>query len=134
MAKFRPIYFKTSFENLWRYMEPKVKALVSKHPSYQIWVTGHSRVAALASVASAWLACYNIALRKNIILYTFEGPRVGDNKYAPQHDQYVNSRWRRFLNFDDIFPHFPALLILPTVKSGPYHHGVEVVYSEKAII
>ena len=29
---------------------------------------------------------------------------------------------------------FSALLILPTVKSGPYHHGVKVVYSEKAII
>lgn len=35
-------------------------------------------------------------------------------------------------NFDDIFPHFLALLILPTIKSGPYHHGVEWVFSEKA--
>ena len=87
MAKFRTIYFKTSFENLWQYMEPKVKALVSKNPSYQIWVTGHSLVAALASLASAWVAYYDIALRQNIILYTFEGPRVGDYKYAPQHDQ-----------------------------------------------
>ena len=68
MAKFRPIYFKTSYENLWQYMEPKVKALVSKNPSYQIWVTGHSLVAALASLAGAWLAYYNIAPRKNIIL------------------------------------------------------------------
>ena len=87
-------YFKTAFEDLWQCMEPKVKALVSKNPSYQIWVTGHSLGAALASLASAWLAYYNITARQNVIL---------------------------------------PPLILPTVKSGRYHHGVEVFYSEKAI-
>ena len=60
-------YFKTAFEDLWQCMEPKVKALVSKNPSYQIWVTGHSVGAALASLASAWLAYYNIAARQNIL-------------------------------------------------------------------
>ena len=124
-------YFKTAFEDLWQCMEPKVKALVSKNPSYQIWVTGHSLGAALASLASAWLAYYNIAARQNIILYTFGSPRVGDYKYALQHDQLVNNSWR-VVNFDDIVPHLPPL-ILPTIKSGPYHHGVEVFYSEKAI-
>ena len=87
-------YFKTAFEDLWQCMKPKVKALVSKNPSYQIWVTGHSLGAALASLASAWLAYYNIAARQNVIL---------------------------------------PPLILPTVKSGRYHHCVEVFYSEKAI-
>ena len=124
-------YFKTAFEDLWQCMEPKVKALISKNPSYQIWVTGHSLGAALASLASAWLACYNIDARQNVILYTFGSPRVGDCKYALQHDQLVNNSWR-VVNFDDIVPHLPPL-ILPTIKSGPYHHGVEVFYSEKAI-
>ena len=87
-------YFKTAFEDLWQCMEPKVKALLSKNPSYQIWVTGHSLGAALASLASAWLAYYNIAARQNIILYTFGSPRVGDYKYALQHDQLVNNSWR----------------------------------------
>ena len=124
-------YFKTAFEDLWQCMEPKVKALISKNPSYQIWVTGHSLGAALASLASAWLACYNIDARQNVILYTFGSPRVGDCKYALQHDQLVNNSWR-VVNFDDIVPHLPPW-ILPTIKSGPYHHGVEVFYSEKAI-
>ena len=65
--EFRPIYFNTAFEDLWQCMEPKVKALVSKNPSYQIWVKGLSLAAALASLASAWLAYYNIAPRQNII-------------------------------------------------------------------
>ena len=124
-------YFKAAFEELWQCMEPKVKALLSKNPSYQIWVTGHSLGAALASLASAWLAYYNIAARQNIILSTFGSPRVGDYKYALQHDQLVNNSWR-VVNFDDIVPHLPPL-ILPTIKSGPYHHGVQVFYSEKAI-
>ena len=124
-------YFKTAFEDLWQCMEPKVKALVSKNPSYEVWVTGHSLGAALASLASASLASYNIAARQNIILYTFGSPRVGDYKYSLQHDQLVNNNWR-VVNFDDIVPHLPPL-ILPTIKSGPYHHGVEVFYSEKAM-
>ena len=71
-------YFKTAFEDLWQCMEPKVKALLSKNLSYQIWVTGHSLGAALALLVSAWLAYCNIAPRQNIILYTFGSPRVGD--------------------------------------------------------
>ena len=62
-----------------------------KNPSYQIWVTEHSLGAAVASLASAWLAYHNIAPRKNIILYTFGMPRVGDYDYALQHDQLVNN-------------------------------------------
>ena len=124
-------YFKTASEDLWHFMEPKVKALVSKNPSYQVWVTGHSLGTTLASMASAWLGYYNIAPRQNIILYTFGSLRVGDYKYAVQHDQLVNNSWR-VVNFDDIVPHLPPL-ILPTIKSGPYHHGVKVFYSEKAI-
>ena len=74
-------YFKEAFEDLWQCMEPKVKALVSKNPSCQIRVTGHSLGAALESLASACLAYYNmIAPRQNIVLYTFESPRVGDHK------------------------------------------------------
>ena len=125
-------YFKTAFEDLWQCMEPKVKALVSKNPSYQIWVTGHSLGGALASLASAWLAYYNIAPREKIILYTFGSPRVGDYKYALEHDQLVNNSWRVVIN-NDIAPHLPPCLILPLIKYGPYHHGVEVFYSEKAL-
>ena len=124
-------YWKRSFESLWQCMESKVKSLVSENPSYEIWVTGHSLGAAMASLASTWLAYYNIAPRKNIILYTFGMPRVGDYRYALQHDQLVKNSWR-VVNSDDIVPHLPRL-IESDISSGPYHHGVEVFYSEKAV-
>ena len=124
-------YWKTSFEALWQVMEPKVKSLVSANPSYQIWVTGHSLGGAIASLASAWLAFYNIAPRKNIILYTFGMPRVGNYRYARQHDQLVNNSWR-VVNYDDLVPHLPPL-ILPKFHLGPYHHGAEVFYTEIAV-
>ena len=73
-------YFKTAFEVLWQCMEPIVKALVSKNPSYQVWVTGHSLGASLASLASAWLAYYNIAPRQNIILYTLGALELATTK------------------------------------------------------
>ena len=56
-----------------------MKALVSKNPSNQIWVTGHSLAAALASLASAWLAYLNIAdiaPRKNIIFSLLKAPEL----------------------------------------------------------
>ena len=72
-------YWMRGFQKLWQSsVETEVKALVVKNPSYQIWVTGHSLGGAMASLASAWLAYHNIAPRKNIILYTFGMPRVGD--------------------------------------------------------
>ena len=110
-------YFKTAFEDLWQCMEPIVKALLSKNPSHQVWVTGHSLGAALASLASVWLAYYNIAARQNVILHTFGSPRVGDYKNALQHDQLVNNSWS-VVKFDDIAPHL-QLLILPAIKCSP---------------
>ena len=62
---------------------------------------------------------------------TSKHPRVGDYKNALQHDQLVNSSWR-VVKFDDIVP-ILQLLILPAIKCGPYHHCVEMFYSEKAI-
>ena len=124
-------YWKRGFESLWNSIGPKVKALALENPSYQIWVTGHSLGAAMASLASAWLAYHNIAPRENIILYTFGMPRVGDYKYAMQHDKLVKNSWR-VVNYDDIVPHLPPL-IEPDITSGPYHHGVEVFYSVVAV-
>ena len=125
-------YWYRAFYVLWPSMEAEVKALVVKNPSYQIWVTGHSLGAAVASLASTWLAYYNTEPRKNIILYTFGMPRVGNYKYALQHDQLVNNSWR-VVNSNDLVPHFPLVVGAPSKLRGPYHHGVEVFYSEDAV-
>ena len=125
-------YWKRGFDVLWPSMEAEVKALVAKNPFYEIWVTGHSLGGAMASLASTWLAYYNIASRKNIILYTFGMPRVGNFDYAQQHDQLVNNSWR-VVNSNDVVPHFPFVMGVPNKLRGPYHHGVEVFYSEEAV-
>ena len=122
-------YWKRGFEELWPSMEAEVKTLVSNNPSYQVWVTGHSLGGTMASMASTWLSYYKVLARKNIILYTFGMPRVGNYNYAFQHDQLVNNSWR-VVNYDDAVPHFPTFL--PKVVNGPYHHGVEAYYRVKA--
>ena len=124
-------YWKRGFDVLWPSMKTEVNTVVSQNPSYQIWVTGHSLGGAMASLASTWLAYYNVAPRKNIILYTFGMPRVGNYDYALQHDQLVNNSWR-VVNDDDLVPHFPSVASV-SVLNGPYHHGVEAFYSQKAI-
>lgn len=84
----------------------------------------------MASLASTWLSYNSVAPRKNIILYTFGMPRVGNYDYALQHDQLVNNSWR-VVNDNDIVPHFPTLVSL-SILNGPYHHGVEAFYSKPA--
>jgi len=123
-------YWKRGFDVLWPSMKTEVNTLVSQNPSYQIWVTGHSLGGAMASLASTWLAYHNIAPRKNIILYTFGMPRVGNYDYALQHDQLVNNSWR-IVNDNDLVPHFPSVVSV-SILNGPYHHGVEAFYSQEA--
>lgn len=123
-------YWKRGFEALWPCIEADLKALIAGNPSYQIWVTGHSLGGAMASLASAWLSYNNVASREKIISYTFGMPRVGNYKYALEHDQLVNNSWR-VVNYDDAVPHFPSVFSLSFVN-GPYHHGVEAFYSEPA--
>lgn len=123
-------YWKRGFEKLWPSMEAKVKALIADNPSYPVWVTGHSLGGAMASLASAWLSYYKVASRKNLILYTFGMPRVGNYDYALEHDRLVSNSWR-VVNYDDAVPHFPSLLSL-SIVNGPYHHGVEAFYSKPA--
>ena len=121
-------YWKRAFDELWGSMEPSVRQLRVSFPRYKIWVTGHSLGGTIASLASTWLSYYKIAPRKDIILYTFGMPRVGDYDYAFEHDQLVNNSWR-VVNFDDLVPHFPSVA---NVLRRPYHHGVEVYYTQPA--
>ena len=123
-------YWKRGFDQLWSGMEKEVKHLVSQNPSYQLWVTGHSLGGAMASLASTWLSYKRFAPRKNIILYTFGMPRVGNYDYALEHDELVNNSWR-VVNDNDIVPHFPTVASF-SILNGPYHHGVEAFYSKPA--
>lgn len=125
------LYFKTAFNALWQCLESVVKSAISAHPSYKLWVTGHSLGGALASLASAWIVYNRTIPRKNIILYTFGMPRVGNKKYATEHDKLVNNSFR-VVNYDDPVTHMPTQKYNVDETNVPYHHGVEVFYSRVA--
>ena len=114
-------------DGLWRFMA--VHGTESESSSFK-----ESVASSLGYRAFSW-CCLNVLGECLACLLqqrsTWKHPRVGHYKNALQHDQLVNSSWR-VVKFDDIVPHL-QLLILPGIKCGPYHHGVEMFYSEKAI-
>lgn len=98
-------YLETSFENA------------------DIYVTGHSLGAALASIATLDLVSTNLGfegkkidranLRKisfPIHLYTYASPRVGDNFFADKFSDCISSSYIkafRFVNSEDLVPNVP---------------------------
>ncbi|KAK6026445.1 triacylglycerol lipase [Ostertagia ostertagi] len=66
-------------------------ALREEYPEYEVWVTGHSLGAALASLASSFIIASNQISPTSVRLVTFGQPRVGDFFYAWAHDRQV--RW-----------------------------------------
>lgn len=63
-----------------------VRALLSRHPGYKLYVTGHSLGAALATLVSFYFAC-EADLPKPIMCINYASPRVGDYNFrlAVQH-------------------------------------------------
>ena len=57
----------------------KVNSLTKKYPSASIWVTGHSLGGAIANLAAVEI---KQTFGKEITLYTFEAPRVGNKYFA----------------------------------------------------
>ena len=114
-------------DGLWRFMA--VHGAESESSSFK-----ESLASSLGYRAFSWCClsvlgeCLSCLLQQRS---TWKHPRVGDYKNALQHDKLVNSSWS-VVKFDDIVPHL-QLLILPAIKCGPYHNGVEMFYSEKAI-
>ena len=124
-------FWNRGFSELWPCMEEEIVSLLSQYTGYKLWISGHSLGGAIASLASTYIAYHNIAPRKDIILYTFGMPRVGNYNHAYQHDELVRNSWR-VVNYCDPVPHFPSLASI-LVVNGPYHHGIEAYYSDVAV-
>lgn len=122
-------YFYDAFMNLYPCIKESINETLSKNPTYDLLVTGHSLGAAMASLAAVALVKENIINPKRLLLYNFGSPRVGDILYALNHDRLVPNSYR-VVHFDDIIVHFPPMK--PAIDP-PYHHKTEVFYPKAMV-
>uniref|UniRef100_A0A914UX61 Fungal lipase-like domain-containing protein n=1 Tax=Plectus sambesii TaxID=2011161 RepID=A0A914UX61_9BILA len=80
-------YFYSAFYALWNAgMKDDLLTLKAAHPSYQLWVTGHSLGGAMASLCAAVAIKLNMWTANQVRMVTFGQPRTGDTEYAKAHD------------------------------------------------
>ncbi|KAI6190617.1 Lipase-like protein [Aphelenchoides bicaudatus] len=97
-------YFFRALSAMW---EPT--ATILNDPRYQgftVSFTGHSLGGALAALASMRTVLERLRDSSQIRLYTFGEPRVGNHKFAVEHDRLVPYSFR-VINRNDIVPHLP---------------------------
>jgi triacylglycerol lipase len=73
-------------------------------PGQQIWLSGHSLGAALATLSAARLVAAGYDLAP---LYTHASPRVGDTQFAEAFYEQTGGKHYRIANDVDIVPHLP---------------------------
>ncbi|WKY03305.1 hypothetical protein Q1695_004783 [Nippostrongylus brasiliensis] len=116
-------YFSDAFSKIWSAgMNVDFHTLRSRHPDYEIWVTGHSLGGSVASLAASFLIGSHIANSSEIKLVTFGQPRTGDVKYSATHDAQMEYSFR-VTHWRDIVPHIPFGPL-----GGYFHHRQEAFY------
>ena len=97
-----------------------VKLLLTAHPSYKLYVTGHSLGGALSTLMSLYLAS-DPEIPKPVTCINFASPRVGGGNFLRAIKWLEEKRWLRMLrvvNDKDTVPTFPMT---------NYHHvGIQL--------
>ncbi|XP_060567185.1 lipase ZK262.3-like [Ruditapes philippinarum] len=123
-------YFADAHKKLYNDVNASVTTLVKMYPEYNIVVTGHSLGGALATLAASTFAYQHVIPLRNMSIYTFGQPRVGDKNFAFNYDRLINNSWRVVHN-RDIVSHLPTCRLFTgcsTPDNGPYHHRTEIFY------
>lgn len=81
----------------------EVWRLQKKYPEYNVYVTGHSLGAAIATLTAADLSHMGV---KNVKLFNYGSPRVGNTAFADFYPSIVDSV-SRVTHHKDIVPHVP---------------------------
>ncbi len=104
----------------------RIEAWLTQAPGLEVWITGHSLGAALATLASALLPAAR--------LVSFGSPRVGNAAFAAQ---FEGRSVRRYVNCCDLVPRLPpALLGYAHVQGLAYidRHGRVCPDASEAVI
>ncbi|MBD2775299.1 lipase family protein [Iningainema tapete] len=104
-------------DNYHEIIEPIPREIAKKlNPSVPCYISGHSLGAALATLAALDIALNVPQLRKQLQLYVYASPRVGDATFAKLHNKMIPNSYR-VVNNADAFN-----LVPPTNTLGIYIH------------
>uniref|UniRef100_A0A914ZL32 Fungal lipase-like domain-containing protein n=1 Tax=Parascaris univalens TaxID=6257 RepID=A0A914ZL32_PARUN len=116
-------YFHNAFYSVWTNgIMQSFLSLKADYNAYELWITGHSLGAAMASIASNVIVAEGLHPSKLVKLITFGQPRTGDRKFAAAHDRLVPYSYR-VVHSRDMVVHLP-----PRSFKGFRHHRYEVWY------
>ncbi|MGH3781435.1 MAG: lipase family protein [Pseudonocardiaceae bacterium] len=119
-----------SLDSLWAKVVPEVqRRLTQAGSASQLYVTGHSKGAAVANLAAMR---FLIERGRDAKVFTFAGPHPGNEDFATGYDAHIASV--RYEYADDIVPFLPPSLafrhmfaLVPFAK--PYVHRLDLDYS-----
>ncbi|RCN28588.1 triacylglycerol lipase [Ancylostoma caninum] len=81
-------YFYNAFMAVWNGgLKESFEALLATYPNYNIWVTGHSLGASMASLAASYVVARKSISGGNVKLITYGQPRTGDAAFAASHNR-----------------------------------------------
>lgn len=88
-------------------MKAAVLQLLASYPGYQVYFTGHSLGAAVATITLMHMMYDNVfANSPPVVIYTFGSPRVGTYQFAQKFDSLVPNNYR-LVHYRDIVAHLP---------------------------
>ena len=96
-----------------------IKAQLKEHPDYEVFITGHSLGAALATLCGFE---FSHNLNNNITVVSFASPRVGNQNFKDAFDAKENLKHYRVTNDRDAITAAPMIFYK--------HVGINIVLSE----
>jgi triacylglycerol lipase len=102
------------FSTIYSNIAPQTLEIAKKlNPSVPCYVSGHSLGAAIATLAAIDIAVNVPRLKKQVQLYTYASPRVGDPVFARDHNRVVPNSYR-VVNLADAITLVPFTVFFKT--------------------
>ena len=98
--------FWNALETLWPQITPALRALIEKNPEAKLYVTGHSKGAAMAALAAARLSFQEKISAAGVYLYA--PPRAGNSAFVSSFPAQI--RVVRYEHYLDVVPFVPPNL------------------------